>query len=497
LGGKKLVKEIAIITTATLRPELLDATYSSFKKHIVDVDISDIKLYINIDCVPIDGIDKYEDVVNVAKKYFKDVEVFKGVGNYPKAVKKLYEKVNKKYKYVFDIQDDWELLEDVKLKDVIELLHNTDDVVGVTLNTHIFMHQPNLFCMSPTILYNNWVKSVYEYIDTNHTPEQQFRGRVKDSNVNMIAQTVKYPKSDTVIVKDIGTEWRKKRNIQKTKKFDKWTTHSKKRKLLEHMDTDIYNHFFSRNESDLNRIVIVTAVYKRYELTKYVMEYYSHMRDILKDVIELDMVVVGSEGEISRLPVVNNGFHYVEYANTPVSQKFNRGFIESQKYNPDAVLLIGSDDLINYNMFLYYNKVINEYDYDLFGFEDFYIYDLIYNKMYYWGGYTNKRKGEPISLGRLFNRKLLERIDYNLWNDIMINTGLDGYSYRYLQSMDSKIVVNKMSDSIGGMMVDIKTYENMWSVETIMNGNAIVKEIDKNNIYKIIFDNLPEIKKPA
>ena len=78
--------KLNIITTATVRPKILNNTYDNFKKNINFGE--DIKLIINID--PIGETQKYNQnsVLKIAKKHFKNINYnLSGTPSFSKAVK--------------------------------------------------------------------------------------------------------------------------------------------------------------------------------------------------------------------------------------------------------------------------------------------------------------------------------------------------------------------------------------------------------------------------
>lgn len=78
------------------------------------------------------------------------------------------------------------------------------------------------------------------------------------------------------------------------------------------------------------------AIYQRHELTKIVLDYYRGLG--------IDLIIAGSEGVISQ--DLAKGFKYIEVANSPLTYKNNAMLKAVQKYEHDAVVLLGSDDLI-------------------------------------------------------------------------------------------------------------------------------------------------------
>ena len=182
------------------------------------------------------------------------------------------------------------------------------------------------------------------------------------------------------------------------------------------------------------RIAIITAVYQRPELTSIVLGWYMNLKlKLLKDNIDLGLFAVGSEGEISKKMCVNNGFKYIEAPNKPLNRKFNKAVELARKWNPDGVMLVGSDDVIDINLIKYYaNKIKEKGGIDsIYGAIDAYIFHVASDKLVCFEGYRKMnpptRAKEPVGGGRFFGKNVLEKLNWNLWdNNIELNCNLDG-----------------------------------------------------------------------
>jgi len=217
--------DMCVVTTATIRPDILEKTYQSFSDNMIDVDFKELPLYLNIDPLPLEDKNLIPQVISVAEKFFKSVDVSTpNVASFPLAVKRLYQKASH-HKYVFDLQDDWILTRPVEVEKAIKVIGG--DITGVTFNTYNFTKFPLLYCISPTISIGSWVNKVYPYIKPNISPEQQFRHNArKQVKVPryVVARSIKYPDAKTIIVKDIGREWLKGTKYKKQKNDGKFTT---------------------------------------------------------------------------------------------------------------------------------------------------------------------------------------------------------------------------------------------------------------------------------
>ena len=78
-----------------------------------------------------------------------------------------------------------------------------------------------------------------------------------------------------------------------------------------------------------SKILILTCIWKRHDIFKILKENIK----ILQQKYNIDMLIVGSEGEDSRR--LCDGFNYVEAENFPLSDKWNAGIRYAKKLKWD------------------------------------------------------------------------------------------------------------------------------------------------------------------
>jgi len=218
------------------------------------------------------------------------------------------------------------------------------------------------------------------------------------------------------------------------------------------------------------RLVVLTCVWKRPELAGIVLRSYQRLQKMVAPEIELSLLAVGSEGIRSRALTEGCGFDYVEFPNEPLSHKWNRGAQAAKEYDPDAVVIVGSDDVISYDLILWYARQLR-LGHHFFGLLDLYFFDLDSLRMGYWAGYQGAldgdRRGEPIGCGRCFSRALLEHTVWDLWpRSSPRNTSLDSLTFNFLQENGFAIKARTMKE-IGAYAVDIKSATNINSFAAI------------------------------
>lgn len=206
-------------TTAMPRPELLELTYASFSTNLPWLDFKQMKLFLHLDRYPTrldDSEDaKAEQVIEIAQKYFGEVVVKRGeYPNFSNAVKWIFTNADKDY--IFNLEDDWELL--VPLSNKFVQYFEDEKVLQVGLRGS--QNPQRRFVLSPSIMRSKFAKSATAPLTPKKNPELTIRGwnphHVNDSFIYWPDE------KDYVILKDLGRSW------MKTTAFgrgtDEWTT---------------------------------------------------------------------------------------------------------------------------------------------------------------------------------------------------------------------------------------------------------------------------------
>ena len=68
------------------------------------------------------------------------------------------------------------------------------------------------------------------------------------------------------------------------------------------------------------KVALITAVWKRHELTSLVLNRFRNIKDELAGTISLELIAVGSEGATSQKLCESHGFTYIEQDNMPLNR---------------------------------------------------------------------------------------------------------------------------------------------------------------------------------
>ena len=126
----------------------------------------------------------------------------------------------------------------------------------------------------------------------------------------------------------------------------------------------------------------------------------------------------------------NKKFIFVKFKNKPISKKWNRCINEVKKYKCDAVMILGSDDIITDN-YLYACKLYIHHNYD-------YITNTVWTTLNLEDNtisefrYIRRAFTDGLGSGRVISKRLLNILNYNLYN-FNLDKGLDGNSYKLFE----------------------------------------------------------------
>ncbi len=203
-------------------------------------------------------------------------------------------------------------------------------------------------------------------------------------------------------------------------------------------------------------LVIVTTIWQRPLLTATVLSWYQKLRHSVRDKIHIELLAAGSEGEASKTLAESNGWNYVEAPNAPLSLKWNHAAIAARTFQPDAILFVGSDDIIDDVCLLGATSAMCHASF--FGLLDLWFLDLDeHHRLGYWAGYNNYRIGEPHGVARTIRRDLLDELEWCFWPmDDSINRILDRRWYERICGSEALGMHLTRMNQIGAFAVDIK-----------------------------------------
>lgn len=250
---------------------------------------------------------------------------------------------------------------------------------------------------------------------------------------------------------------------------------------------DIVKHHKVRARAGRPRIALLTCLWQRPNLSEVVLGYYQDLRSRLSREIDLVLMAVGSEGDASRQLAERFDFRYVEHPNHPLGAKWNAGMNALRDKNVDAVVTVGSDDLVDERMFYLYAAQL-ERGVKFMGAQDIHLVELPSRRMVQWFGYRGSTGPETIGPGRCIAAEWLERLDWQLWDDEQEDL-LDGSAHRRLEPLfeeqDAEWVTYS-GDTNCLTVVSVKTGSELWSFEACLRDGEHA-EIDSETFLRAHF----------
>ena len=215
------------------------------------------------------------------------------------------------------------------------------------------------------------------------------------------------------------------------------------------------------------KLAFLTAAWRRRALTDLTLRRFARMRERSGHLADIELVCAGSERGESRTAAERHGWHYVEYPNSPLGRKWNAALASAKALDPDAVVIVGTDDWITDTLVPEYVRSL-EAGAPFIGFVDLYVMRSRDLKAIRWKGYrhvshTTHRAAEPVGCGRCLDRRTLESVGWTLWES-RLERGLDGAAFNALLERHPGLLerarIGTMAE-LGLKAVDIKSGRNL------------------------------------
>jgi hypothetical protein len=171
-------------------------------------------------------------------------------------------------------------------------------------------------------------------------------------------------------------------------------------------------------------IFCVMAIHQRENVTIETIEL------LKKQTYPLENIILIGDSDIEKNIALKTNCLYKHSDNYPLGSKWQSGIMMAKSFNPDAILICGSDDWLTPNWCEICKDYI-DYGYDLVGKNNFFIANILPQEpvVIVQRGYRGFEKLKvPIGAGRLISKKILDAMNWQFFNR-KINKGLDRCSY--------------------------------------------------------------------
>lgn len=157
------------------------------------------------------------------------------------------------------------------------------------------------------------------------------------------------------------------------------------------------------------KLAIITALHKRYGLTRLFLDYYQRLG---VPGVELGLFCAVTRGECRMRELVSehaqwNAAHAV---NMPLTLKFAANVANVRNWQPDAMMILGSDDFVDPAYIL--ASLEHMQGADFVGTNTVHYMELGTDQII-----RQTVPGPPIGAGRVLSRRLLDYFDWHPWDD--------------------------------------------------------------------------------
>jgi len=112
---------------------------------------------------------------------------------------------------------------------------------------------------------------------------------------------------------------------------------------------------------------------------------------------------------------------WVHHENQPLGAKWNKGFTAAKRFNPDACLYVGSSDWLCNQWITIMKPHLDLHQ--MVGVPGMHLLDFGKTmRAVRWDGYTGSRADESIGIGRMLSGKLLDKLDWRPFSDVIDNS---------------------------------------------------------------------------
>jgi hypothetical protein len=227
-------------------------------------------------------------------------------------------------------------------------------------------------------------------------------------------------------------------------------------------------------------VIAVIPVHGRLPLLKHTIERLLKKNGVYK-------VVCVGEGKEEKQLCESLGAVWVAHQNKPLGAKWNAGFMKASEFYFDACLFVGSSDWISDNFLNEMEPHLKEND--LVGTAGCNFLHLDTLEACYWPGYVGRREGESIGIGRLISRRILHKIGYQPF-DQMLDNSMDFSMVQKVSAAGGKIKTVKIkSESVS---ISSDKWPNKHNFKHHYTGILPSKRLE--NAEKWVEINFPEAK---
>jgi hypothetical protein len=209
-----LIDKLDVLTTATLRPDILEITLRSFY-HRLFRQVRKCRLIINIDPIPEGAGNDKDEIIAISRHWFSDVVVrAPDKPSFPSAVQWLW--TQSETDVVFHLEDDWMLRRSVDIQFVAEEFAKHDELAQIALNPRVNRSHERKLSLRPSFIRRKFILDALPLFDITSDPEKQWHRHFEPGGALAHWTFADHGSvGDGHHVREIGALWRKQLNLVK------------------------------------------------------------------------------------------------------------------------------------------------------------------------------------------------------------------------------------------------------------------------------------------
>lgn len=243
----------------------------------------------------------------------------------------------------------------------------------------------------------------------------------------------------------------------------------------------------------MTKIVCLICVYERHLMTQINIDL------IMQQKLPVQLLLVVSNRKDEKFAQTNKKKYkdvdYIMSPNQPLGLKFQNGIEACRKYDPDAVIVNGSDDLLTLNWVETAYHWIKE-GYHVVGKDSLWIYNVPTNEVYkstYIQDVSPHTKGYRFfGAGRMISKWLLDVLNWKVYPR-KIRSGLDYYSTLGFLNVTDRFK-NIPDDDVNILSIKSK-WDCITTMEVLLKSNKLIMEkLSIDDLKKVVdfdIDSLP------
>lgn len=224
------------------------------------------------------------------------------------------------------------------------------------------------------------------------------------------------------------------------------------------------------------KLAIVTALWKRPSITNDVLTHLDWLRrELVSEGVELTVYAAASrrgEPRASHALVKSGALERIDIENKPLSRKWQAAGRAAFESRPDAVMIVGSDDLISLG---YIRAAVDlvQSGFDYINAMGLFYMDTEETSATY--GVMLKTRAHRIGAGRTISARLLDKIDGQIWYpeskpvhiDKLLDTQMENHLRRTAGDLREAFIRLGKTPYGFASILDLKSSVNIWGFESL------------------------------